>query len=63
MKKVICLDDGKEFFFVAKNGYEAISKMLYTLNLSHEDKKAKIELYNNRVWSFVHNGKIYGSFV
>lgn len=59
MKKVLCLDDGKEFIFTAISGYDAIQKMLYTLNLKHEDKNAKLELCNGRTWSLEHNGKTY----
>ena len=59
MKKVLCLDNGVEYFFTAISGYDAIQKMLYTLNLSHEDKNAKIELCNNRTWSLTHNNKTY----
>ena len=59
MKKVFCLDDGMEYFFVAISGYDAIQKMLYTLNLKHEDKNAELELCNGRIWSLKHNGKTY----
>jgi hypothetical protein len=63
MKKVLCLDDGREFFFIATSGYDAIQKMLYYLNLSHQDNNAKIELCNGRTWSVVHNGKTYGCLI
>jgi hypothetical protein len=63
MKKVLCLDDGREFFFTATSGYDAIQKMLYYLNLSHQDNNAKIELCNGRTWSVVHNGKTYGCLI
>ena len=59
MVRVLCLDDDKEYFVSAFNGHEAMKKMLYTLNLSHKDENAKIELCNNRTWSLVHNGKTY----
>jgi len=60
MNRVLCLDDGTEHYFIAENAHDAIKKMLYTLNLQHEDKNAKIELCNGRTWGLVHNGKTYG---
>lgn len=59
MVKVLCLDDGKKYYFDAFSGFEAINKMLYTLNLSYKDSNAKIELCNGRTWSLTHNGKTY----
>lgn len=59
MKKVLCLEDSVEYFFTAISGYDAIQKMLYTLNIAHEDKNAEIELCNGRTWSLKHNGKTY----
>ena len=60
MRKVFCLDNEKEYYFDAISGYDAIQKMLYTLNLEHQDDNAKIELQNDRTWCLVHNGKTYG---
>lgn len=59
MKRVFCLDDGMDYFFSAISGYQAIQKMLYTLNLEHEDKNAELKLCNGRTWTLKHNGKIY----
>lgn len=59
MIRVLCLDDQKEYFVDAFNGREAMNKMLYTLDLSHKDSNAKIELCNGRTWSLTHNGKTY----
>jgi hypothetical protein len=59
MIKVFCLDDGSEYLFSAASGYEAMQKMLYTLNLSHKDGNAEGELCNGRSWSLKHNGKTY----
>lgn len=59
MVKVLCLDNGNEFHFVATNGYDAISKMLYTLNLNNLDRHASINLCNGRTWELVHNGNTY----
>lgn len=63
MKTVLCLDDQTELHFSANSGYEAMEKLLYYLNLSHQDNNAKIELCNGRTWSVVHNGKTYGCLV
>ena len=59
MHRVLCLDDGTEYLFKAKNGYAAILNMLYTLNLSHRDNEAVVELCNDRTWCLTHNGKTY----
>jgi hypothetical protein len=59
MKKVLCLEDGMEYLFDATSGYDAIQKMLYTLDIAHKDCKAKIQLCNSRTWSLEHNGKTY----
>lgn len=57
--KILCLDNGMEYYFVASSEYEAMQKMLYTLNVSNKDNNAKIELCNGRTWSLQHNGKTY----
>lgn len=59
MRKVFCLDDGTEYLFNTTNGYDAILKMLYTLNVKYKDSNAKLELCNGRTWSLQHNGKTY----
>ena len=58
MKRVSCSDDGIEYFFKATNAFDAIEKMLYTLNLKHEDKNATITCSRATV-SLLHNGKTY----
>lgn len=63
MRTIICLDDGRTYTFSTDNSYQAIKSMLYTLNLEHEDKHAKINLHNGRTWSLVHNGKTYSCVV
>ena len=42
MKCVTCLDNGKQYYFNATNEYEAMEKMLYTLNCRHYDSEAII---------------------
>lgn len=59
MKKVLCLEDGSEYFFNAISSYDAIQKMLYTLDIAHKDHGAEIELCNSRTWSLRHSGKTY----
>lgn len=59
MIKVFCLDSGVEYFFSAISGYDAIQKMLYTLNLKQEDRNAEIELCNGRTWSLTYMGHTY----
>lgn len=61
MRKVFCLDDGKEYYFTAISGYDAIQKMLYTLNIAYKDDNVVVvlELCNERTWSLKHNGKTY----
>lgn len=63
MIKVFCLDDQSELHFFAKTPYEAMEKLIYTLNLSHLDKNARIELCNGRTLSVQHNGKTYGCII
>lgn len=63
MKRVFCLDDGIEYFFVAISGYDAIQKMLYVLNISHKDNNAELELCNGRTWSLTHYGKTYACMI
>jgi hypothetical protein len=63
MKKVLCLEDGLEYFFNAISGYDAIQKMLYTLDIVNKDYSAEIELCNGRTWSLRHSGKTYACVV
>lgn len=59
MIKVFCLDDRMEYWFSAANGFDAINKMLYCLNLKHFDNNASINLCNNRTWELNHNENTY----
>lgn len=60
-KKVYCLDDGSEYTFTARNGYEAVQKMQYYLDAVSFDKDSTIKLCNNRTWELVHDGMTYAS--
>ena len=61
MKMVFCLDTGEKFYYGDnKTPYEALSGMLYTLNLSHNDPKAKIDKTESGLHLyFDHCGKTY----
>ena len=63
MKEVLCLDNGSKFIFAVSNGYDAIQKMLYTLNLKNKDDDAKVELCNGRTWCLEHNGNTYACMI
>lgn len=57
---VFCLDNKREFIFLASSPYEAMRKMLYTLNLSHQDKEVKVSLTKSGLhWTMDHCGKTY----
>lgn len=62
LKTVVCLDDMKEYYFAADNNYDAMTKMLYTLNLSKRDDSASI-VKLNKSWAIVHDGKTYGALL
>lgn len=58
---VYCLDENmREFIFLASSPYQAMQKMLYTLNLSHLDEQATIDITESGLhWTMDHNGKTY----
>lgn len=57
---VKCLDDGKRYGFVVRTAYEALQKMIYTLNLNCKDDNAVINKTESgaHLW-FEHSGKTY----
>ena len=59
MKCVTCLDNGKQYYFNATNEYEAMEKMLYTLNCRHYDSEAIIRTSKKCLY-IEHLGKTYG---
>ena len=64
MKRVECLEDGRTFYFDAKTGYEALSKMRYTLNLKYKDKNAIINKTTSGLHLWMeHNGKTYSTCI
>lgn len=62
MKQVYCLEDQRTYYFTATSGYDAILKMLYTLNTGKFDPHARIRKLNY-TWSLEHGGNTYGSLI
>lgn len=61
MLRVMCLENGKEFYFDAKTPYEAMQKMKYTLDLEKEDKSCVINKTESGLHLWMeHTGKTYG---
>lgn len=57
---VFGLDTHERLTFQARTPYEAMQKLLYTLNLKHMDKTAKIEKTNSNLHLYtVHCGNTY----
>lgn len=57
---VTCLEDGKRYLYVNCTPYEAMQRMLYTLNLSREDPNARINKTVSGMHLYIeHNGKTY----
>ena len=60
LKDVFCLDTGETLGFQASNAYEAMTKLLYTLNLKRKDPNAKIRQTESGLHLYVdHSGKTY----
>lgn len=54
------LDTYQELYFTARTPYEAMEKLLYTLNLKRKDTGAKIQLLGGgRTLSLIHNGETW----
>lgn len=55
-----CLDDGRVHYFSAKTPYEALNKMVYTLNIGCKDDNATINKTESNLHLYVeHSGKMY----
>ncbi len=64
MIKVLCLDDGINYYFIAKTPYEAMQKMKYTLDLKEKDDNAVInKTESGRCLWFDHSGKTYSTLI
>ena len=54
------LENGSEYTFLAWSAYEAMQKMLYTLNLSRRDPDAVINKTESGLHLYLeHSGSIY----
>lgn len=58
--KVLCLENGKQFWFMAQTAYIAMQKMIYYLNISCLDKDAVINktISGEHLYVF-HSGNTY----
>ena len=64
MKMVLCLENERKFYFDAKTGYEALTKMKYTLDLKHKDENAIINRTHSGLHLWMeHSGKTYAVLV
>ncbi len=60
LRYVMCLDTGISYGFIATTLYEAMRKMIYTLNISNEDSDAVINKTISGEHLYIeHNGKTY----
>jgi hypothetical protein len=60
MIRVYCLDTNEGLWFDARTPYEAMEKLLYTLNLTRFDPDACIlELGGGRTLTVVHSGRTW----
>ena len=60
MFKVVCLDNGNQYYYVAKTPYEAMTKMKYVLDLDNKDDACIINKTESRNHLFMdHSGKTY----
>lgn len=57
---VRCLDTGEGLIFQAATPYEAMTKLIYYLNLSHKDEFAAINKTESNLHLYtIHNGKYW----
>ena len=60
LRKVVCLDTGEGLWFQAGTAYEAMQKLLYTLNLKKKDDSAKINITKSCLHLFtIHCGQYW----
>lgn len=60
MYRVFCLDDRKNYYYGASTPYEALTKHIYTLNLSDKDDTATINKTESGLHLYtIHRGKCY----
>ena len=64
MKMVLCLENEHTFYFDAKTGYEALTKMKYTLDLKRKDENAIINKSPSGLHLWMeHSGKTYAACI
>ena len=64
MKRVECLEDERTFYFDAQTGYEALTKMKYTLHLKRKDENAIINKSPSGLHLWMeHSGKTYAACI
>lgn len=60
LRYVMCLDTGVSYGFIATTPYEAMRKMIYTLNISNEKRDAIINKTVSGEHLYIeHGGKTY----
>lgn len=60
MFKVVCLDNGNQYYYVARTPYEAMTKMKYVLDLANKDGATIINKTKSGKHLFMdHSGKTY----
>ena len=63
MLRVVCLDDGKHYWFDALTPMEAMRKMKYTLDCKYHDKNAVINKTETGTHLYMeHGGKTYAIY-
>ena len=64
MIKVLCLDTGGEYFFIARTPYEAMQKMKYYLDTVSEDKDCIINKNDTQFSLYMtHKGLTYATLM
>ena len=60
-RTVINLDTGAEYIFTAKTAYEAMQKMIYTLNISGKWDAVINKTESGKTLYIEHNGNTYST--
>jgi len=57
---IVGMDTGERFTFLARTAYEALQKLIYTLNLAHLDSAAAVQKTESGLHLYVvYNGNTY----
>ena len=57
MIEIRCAETGVKYFFKAKTPYEAMQKMIYTLNLSNNDSSVVINKTDSGLFLWIEHGE------